>query len=84
MRGQKELYNLFERLGIQFEYHEHPTCDLKNTSVLNRVLSRHSDLLMTWRNMFIFLLMISLMNPIGSFFILMLILPHLLFQSLIF
>jgi Ala-tRNA(Pro) deacylase len=23
MRGQKELYNLFEKLGIQFEYHEH-------------------------------------------------------------
>ena len=24
MRGQKELYELFERLDIQFEYHEHP------------------------------------------------------------
>ncbi len=24
MRGQKELYDLFERMGIQFEYHEHP------------------------------------------------------------
>ena len=24
MRGQKELYNLFEKLEIQFEYHEHP------------------------------------------------------------
>lgn len=24
MRGQKELYELFERLNIQFEYHEHP------------------------------------------------------------
>ena len=24
MRGQKELYELFERLAIQFEYHEHP------------------------------------------------------------
>lgn len=24
MRGQKELYELFERLGITFEYHEHP------------------------------------------------------------
>ena len=24
MRGQKELYDLFETLGIQFEYHEHP------------------------------------------------------------
>ena len=24
MRGQKELYELFERMEIQFEYHEHP------------------------------------------------------------
>ena len=24
MRGQKELYELFERLAIQYEYHEHP------------------------------------------------------------
>jgi len=24
MRGQAELYSLFERLAIQFEYHEHP------------------------------------------------------------
>jgi Ala-tRNA(Pro) deacylase len=24
MRGQKELYDLLERLDIQFEYHEHP------------------------------------------------------------
>jgi Ala-tRNA(Pro) deacylase len=24
MRGQKELYELFEKLGISFEYHEHP------------------------------------------------------------
>jgi len=24
MRGQTELYRLFERLAIQFEYHEHP------------------------------------------------------------
>jgi Ala-tRNA(Pro) deacylase len=24
MRGQKDLYDLFETLGIQFEYHEHP------------------------------------------------------------
>jgi Ala-tRNA(Pro) deacylase len=24
MRGQAELYRLFERLAIQFEYHEHP------------------------------------------------------------
>jgi Ala-tRNA(Pro) deacylase len=24
MRGQPELYNLFEKLSIQFEYHEHP------------------------------------------------------------
>jgi Ala-tRNA(Pro) deacylase len=24
MRGQKELYVLFEKLAIQFEYHEHP------------------------------------------------------------
>ena len=24
MRGQKELYELLEKLGIQFEYHEHP------------------------------------------------------------
>lgn len=24
MRGQKELYGLFDRLTIQFEYHEHP------------------------------------------------------------
>ena len=24
MRGQKELYELFERLAIRFEYHEHP------------------------------------------------------------
>jgi Ala-tRNA(Pro) deacylase len=24
MRGQKELYDLFEELGISFEYHEHP------------------------------------------------------------
>jgi len=24
MRGQKELYDLFETHGIQFEYHEHP------------------------------------------------------------
>ena len=24
MRGQKELYDLFERMDIQFEYHEHP------------------------------------------------------------
>jgi Ala-tRNA(Pro) deacylase len=24
MRGQEELYLLFERLGITFEYHEHP------------------------------------------------------------
>ena len=24
MRGQKELYELFEKLSIQFEYHEHP------------------------------------------------------------
>jgi len=24
MRGQKELYDLFERMEIQFEYHEHP------------------------------------------------------------
>jgi len=24
MRGQKELYELFERLNIQIEYHEHP------------------------------------------------------------
>lgn len=24
MRGQKELYDLFEKLEIQFEYHEHP------------------------------------------------------------
>jgi Ala-tRNA(Pro) deacylase len=24
MRGQPELYRLFERLAIQFEYHEHP------------------------------------------------------------
>jgi Ala-tRNA(Pro) deacylase len=24
MRGQKELYGLFERLAIQYEYHEHP------------------------------------------------------------
>jgi Ala-tRNA(Pro) deacylase len=24
MRGQKELYEIFEQLGIRFEYHEHP------------------------------------------------------------
>ena len=24
MRGQKELYELFGELGIQYEYHEHP------------------------------------------------------------
>jgi Ala-tRNA(Pro) deacylase len=24
MRGQAELYNLLEKLGIQYEYHEHP------------------------------------------------------------
>jgi Ala-tRNA(Pro) deacylase len=24
MRGQRELYDLFEKLSIQFEYHEHP------------------------------------------------------------
>jgi Ala-tRNA(Pro) deacylase len=24
MRGQQELYNLFEKLAIQYEYHEHP------------------------------------------------------------
>ncbi len=24
MRGQKELYELFGKLGIQYEYHEHP------------------------------------------------------------
>jgi Ala-tRNA(Pro) deacylase len=24
MRGQKELYEIFEQLGISFEYHEHP------------------------------------------------------------
>jgi Ala-tRNA(Pro) deacylase len=24
MRGQVELYQLFEKMGIQFEYHEHP------------------------------------------------------------
>ncbi len=24
MRGQKELYDLLEKLGISFEYHEHP------------------------------------------------------------
>jgi Ala-tRNA(Pro) deacylase len=24
MRGQEELYTLFEKLNIQFEYHEHP------------------------------------------------------------
>ena len=24
MKGQPELYNLFEQLSIQFEYHEHP------------------------------------------------------------
>jgi Ala-tRNA(Pro) deacylase len=24
MRGQKELYELLEKLGIRFEYHEHP------------------------------------------------------------
>jgi Ala-tRNA(Pro) deacylase len=24
MRGQKELYELFRELGIQYEYHEHP------------------------------------------------------------
>ena len=24
MRGQPELYNLFEKLAIQYEYHEHP------------------------------------------------------------
>lgn len=24
MRGQKELYDIFEKLEIQFEYHEHP------------------------------------------------------------
>ena len=24
MRGQKELYGLFKKLAIQFEYHEHP------------------------------------------------------------
>ncbi len=24
MRGQKELYDLFEKLGIRYEYHEHP------------------------------------------------------------
>ena len=24
MRGQKELYELFEKLSIEFEYHEHP------------------------------------------------------------
>jgi Ala-tRNA(Pro) deacylase len=24
MRGQKELYEVFERLSIEFEYHEHP------------------------------------------------------------
>jgi Ala-tRNA(Pro) deacylase len=24
MRGQKELYELLEKLGISFEYHEHP------------------------------------------------------------
>jgi Ala-tRNA(Pro) deacylase len=24
MRGQRELYRLFERLAIQYEYHEHP------------------------------------------------------------
>jgi Ala-tRNA(Pro) deacylase len=24
MRGQKELYELFERLSIRYEYHEHP------------------------------------------------------------
>jgi Ala-tRNA(Pro) deacylase len=24
MRGQQELYDLFEKLGISFEYHEHP------------------------------------------------------------
>ena len=24
MRGQKELYDLFEKLSIEFEYHEHP------------------------------------------------------------
>ena len=24
MRGQKELYDLFSKLGIEYEYHEHP------------------------------------------------------------
>lgn len=24
MRGQKELYNLLDKLGIKYEYHEHP------------------------------------------------------------
>ncbi len=27
MRGQKELYELLERLAIHFEYHEHPRLD---------------------------------------------------------
>jgi Ala-tRNA(Pro) deacylase len=35
MRGQKELYALFENLGISFEYHEHPPLATINDAIIH-------------------------------------------------
>jgi hypothetical protein len=33
MRGQKELYSIFEELGISFEYHEPPPIATINDAI---------------------------------------------------
>ncbi len=35
MRGQVELYELFEQLSIQFEYHEHPPLDTIEDAIIH-------------------------------------------------
>jgi len=35
MRGQAELYELFEQLSIQFEYHEHPPLDTIEDAIIH-------------------------------------------------
>jgi len=35
MRGQAELYELFEQLSIQFEYHEHPPLDTIKDAIIH-------------------------------------------------
>jgi Ala-tRNA(Pro) deacylase len=46
MRGQKELYELFERLAINFEYHEHPPlATIKDARIHYLVILEHLRLL---------------------------------------